>query len=569
MSPLSLNPMNKFPKDLDLRRMLKFSNDDGSIWLAESRMLLMHAAAIAALRKELIESGGVDHARRIFTRMGYESGLRDVGVAKNIRAGQDVMDIFMVGPQLHTLEGIVRVTPEKLEMDIASGRFYAEVRWDNSWEAQAHLEAFGQQHGPVCWMQLGYASGYTSGFMGRFILYQETECLACGADHCQIVGKPIEEWSDGAEHAAFYETDSLVSRMLELRNEVDVLRLSCGEKNDGGESMIGSSEPFQKASELLTKVAPTNVTVLLSGETGVGKERFARALHERSARAAGPFVALNCAAIPHDLVESELFGAEKGAYTGAMSMRQGKFERASGGTLFLDEIGELPLAAQAKILRVLQEGEIERLGGGQTRKVNVRIVAATNVNLEKAVAQGRFRADLFYRLNVYPIEIPPLRERSLDIPPMVAAMAAKYSTLHAKRLAGVSDSAMAALKRYQWPGNVRELENLIERGIILSAQDGWIELHHLFPSLETVTGHVSSIGVSGALQPTAPHDQQRICEQILASGLTLEDIEAMLVATAMGRTSGNVSSAARMLRMTRSQLNYRLRRIGEPGSEVP
>src|SRR5471030_838029 len=174
MSPLSLNPMNKFPKDLDLRRMLKFSNDDGSIWLAESRMLLMHAAAIAALRKELIESGGVDHARRIFTRMGYESGLRDVGVAKNIRAGQDVMDIFMVGPQLHTLEGIVRVTPEKLEMDIASGRFYAEVRWDNSWEAQAHLEAFGQQHGPVCWMQLGYASGYTSGFMGRFILYQET-----------------------------------------------------------------------------------------------------------------------------------------------------------------------------------------------------------------------------------------------------------------------------------------------------------------------------------------------------------------------------------------------------------
>ena len=199
-------------------------------------------------------------------------------------------------------------------------------------------------------------------------------------------------------------------------------------------------------------------------------------------------MAVNCAALPHDLIESELFGAEKGAYNGATAMRLGKFKRANGGTLFLDEIGELPLAAQAKILRVLPEGEIERLGGEQTRKVNVRIVAATNLDLEDAVRRGRFRADLFYRLNVYPIVIPPLRERTPDIPPMVAAMMAKYSALHAKLLGGVSDSAMAALKRYQWPGNVRELENLIERGVILAAADCWIELHHLFRSLETAAG---------------------------------------------------------------------------------
>ena len=549
--------MHKFPKDLDLRRLLRFSNEDGSIWLAQSRMLLLHAAAIAGMRKELIDSGGLDHARRIFTRMGYESGLRDVEVAKTIRAGQHVMDMFVVGPQLHTLEGIVQVTPEKLDMDIASGRFHAEVRWDNSWEAHAHVEAFGQQHGPVCWMQLGYASGYSSGFMGRFILYKETACLACGADHCQVVGRPVGEWEDGAEQAAFYEPDSLAQRMLDLHDEVDVLRSSRGERKRGGEGMMGGSPAFQSAYDLLLKVAPTSVTVLLSGETGVGKERFARSLHQNSTRADGPFVAVNCAAIPQDLVESELFGAEKGAYTGATATRPGKFERACGGTLFLDEIGELPLAAQAKILRALQEGEIERLGGEKTHKVDVRIVAATNVELEAAVRAGRFRADLYYRLNVYPIRIPPLRERTLDIPPMAKALLAKYGAVHAKRLGGISDSAMAALMRYRWPGNVRELENLIERGVILTEAGGWVELQHLFPSLDIVAGNASGPGASGALQPSATPQQQRLCEQILASGMRPDDVEAMLVDHALERSGGNISGAARMLGMTRSQLTYR------------
>ncbi|MBC7858801.1 MAG: sigma-54-dependent Fis family transcriptional regulator [Burkholderiaceae bacterium] len=554
--------MIKYPQNLDLRRLVRFSPEDGTIWLAENRMLLLHATALAGLRKELINSVGPEHARRVFTRMGYASGARDAELTRTIRGGQDPLDAFAMGPQLHMLEGSVRTTPVKVEMDIPTGKFYGEFRWDNSWEAQAHVAEFGPQKDPVCWMLLGYASGYTSAFMGRFVLFKEIECAACGAGHCGIVGKPLEEWPDGAEHMAYYEADSIVSRLLELSTQVDVLRCSLEQKRESG-AMIGASPAFRRAYELVEKAARTNVTVLLSGETGVGKERFARALHQTSARAAGPFVAVNCAALPHDLVESELFGAEKGAYTGAHATRIGKFERAEGGTLFLDEIGELPLAAQAKILRVLQEGEIERLGDDKTRKVNVRIVAATNVELPAAVKGGRFRADLYYRLNVYPIAIPPLRERVLDIAPLVAAMMEKYGALHDKRLAGITDKATKALNLYQWPGNVRELENLIERGIILAPQDGWIEIEHLFPSLDMGDPAESGIGEAGQLEQRRPAGHSLLCDAILGGGLSLDELETMLLAEAVERSAGNLAGAARMLGLTRPQFTYRLKRNQE------
>jgi len=551
--------MIKYPENLDLRRLVRFSADNGTIWLGENRMLLLHAAALSNLRKELVNSVGKEHTRRIFTRMGYASGTRDAELAKKIRGSQNLMDAFVVGPQLHMLEGSVQVTPLKVEMDIATGQFYGEFRWDNSWEAEAHVKEFGPQQDPVCWMLLGYASGYTSAFMGRFVLFKEVACTACGSEHCMIVGKLVEEWPDAAEHTRYFEDDAIVSRLLELTTQVDMLRSSL-EQQRQIESMIGSSPAFLRAYDLVTRAAATSVTVLLTGETGVGKERFARALHQTSSRANGPFVAVNCAALPHDLVESELFGVEKGAYTGAHATRIGKFERAEGGTLFLDEIGELPLAAQAKILRVLQEGEIEHLGDDKTRKVNVRIVAATNVDLQAAVKHGKFRADLFYRLNVYPIVIPPLRERTLDIPPMVTAMMEKFNALHNKRAAGITDKAMKALTAYQWPGNVRELENMIERGIILAPQDGWIELDHLFPSLNAPDETDASISDTGALEEKRPPLQARLCDAFLAAGLSLDEAETMLLTEAVERSSGNLAGAARMLGLTRPQLTYRLKR---------
>ena len=555
--------MIKYPKNLDLRRLVHFSAEDGTIWLGENRMVLLHVAALAELRKELFNLVGPEQARRILTRMGYACGTRDAELARKLRTGQDPIAAFVVGPQLHMLEGSVQVTPVKIEMDIAAGTFYGEFIWNNSWEAQAHAEEFGPQHDPVCWMLLGYASGYTSAFMDRFVLFKEVECSACGPDHCRIIGKPLAEWPDGAEHSAYYEADAIVSRLLELVTQVDVLRSSFKEPRQI-ENLIGDSPAFLRAYQLVSKAARTNVTVLLTGETGVGKERFARALHQTSGRANGPFIAVNCAALPHDLIESELFGAEKGAFTGAHATRIGKFERADGGTLFLDEIGELPLIAQSKILRVLQEGEIERLGDDQTRKVNVRIVTATNVDLQKAVKEGKFRADLFYRLNVYPIAIPPLRERTLDIPPMVDAMIKKFCTLHNKRVAGITGRAMQALKQYAWPGNVRELENLIERGIILTAQDEWIELDQFSLSLASATGSDIGLTDSGSLEENRSPEQVRLCDAFLATGLSLNQVETMLLSEAVERSAGNLAGAARLLGLTRPQLTYRLKRNANP-----
>lgn len=553
------SPAYAYTKNEDLRKLVHFSAKDGTIWLAENRMLLLHVMALAGLRRELIHSVGMEHARRIITRMGFTSGTRDAELARKIRGEQNPVDAFMVGPQLHMLEGSVQVSPVKLDMDIAAGRFFGEFVWQNSWESEAHTREFGLQKDPVCWMLIGYASGYTTAFMGKFVLFKETECTGCNDPQCRIVGKPVDEWPDADEFTPYFESDSIISELLELRTQVDVLRSSL-EDQYRLDNLIGESPAFKRAYNLVSKAASTNVTVLLTGETGVGKERFAHALHDLSNRKEGPFVAVNCAALPHDLVESELFGVEKGAFTGAHSSRPGKFERADGGTLFLDEIGELPLAAQAKLLRVLQEGELERLGDDRPRKINIRIVAATNVNLECAVKEGKFRSDLYYRLNVYPIAIPALRERVQDIPHLAKAMIKRFCTLHGKRVEGLSDKALLALKRYQWPGNVRELENMIERGIILATNGGQIEVEDLFPNPEMGSEPDGAINENGDLEEVSKDGTASLADAFFTSKLSLDDIETMLLKDAVVRAKGNYAGAARLLGLTRPQLAYRLKK---------
>ena len=280
-------------------------------------------------------------------------------------------------------------------------------------------------------------------------------------------------------------------------------------------------------------------------------------------RADKPFVAVNCAALPAELVESELFGAEKGAYTGAGAARIGRFERAHGGTLMLDELGELPLSAQAKLLRVLQTGEIERLGGTEARKVDVRLVAATNLDLEKAVEAGHFRRDLLYRLNVYPIRIPPLRERADDIEALAMHLLQKYAVRHGKRMLGFSDRALLAMRAHSWPGNVRELENLIERGVILTPSDDNVEAEVLFPHVTLQAG--ATINDAGTLERAAAPTAQTVqmYDALQDSGLTLEALEDTLIREAVARAGGNLSAAARALGLTRPQLSYRLARLQE------
>src|SRR5580693_35372 len=232
------------------------------------------------------------------------------------------------------------------------------------------------------------------------------------------------------------------------------------------DEIIGSSAALQKVLSLVSKVAPTDATILVTGETGTGKELVARAIHRRSLRSSRAFVSVNCAAIPRDLIASELFGHEKGSFTGALQRRLGRFELAEGGTIFLDEVGELPIETQIALLRVLQEREFERVGGSHTVRSDVRVIAATNRDLESAIAAGAFRTDLFYRLNVFPIEIPPLRERTEDIPTLIECFIHRYARKAGKRIASIEKRTLDLLQSYAWPGNVRELQNVIERSVI-------------------------------------------------------------------------------------------------------
>ncbi|MBI4987691.1 MAG: sigma 54-interacting transcriptional regulator [Rhodocyclales bacterium] len=561
MGTIATNETGAVPNLDELASRLRFSYDNGRIWLGETRMILLHSAAMASLRKELVDSLGAERARGVLTRTGYASGARDAELARKLCPNASDADVLGMGPLLHTLEGIVTVRTVQLDIDIAEGRYYGEFLWDNSFEADTHSELFGVDTGPACWMQTGYACGYTSTVMGRSILYKETDCRASGAHACRIVGKPAGEWEDAEDLQRYLRPDSLAEHILELQEQVQNLRYSIDD-DLRTDDLIGDSAGFRETCALIRKAAHSQVTVLLLGETGVGKEMFARALHGCSTRASGPFVAVNCAALPEALIESELFGVEKGAFTGAHQSRPGRFERAQRGTLFLDEVGELSASAQAKLLRVLQEGEIERIGDSHTRKVDVRVIAATNVDLQEAVEQGRFRRDLFYRLNIYPVNIPPLRERAKDIPLLVQRFVDKQSARHAKKVVGVTDKAMHAMRSYAWPGNVRELENVIERGVILAPPGGRIDLGDLFPGISAGAskGRSTGVGRDGSVRHSDEHAVDAFLDHVFARKTGLDAVEALLLKAALERAGGNVSSAARALGMTRPQFEYRLKK---------
>ncbi len=338
--------------------------------------------------------------------------------------------------------GQVKVVPVTLEIDEDNYAYHGVFEWQHSFEAEIFLAEYGVSFEPVCWSQIGYASGFTTGFTGRQILFRELGCMGCGEKVCRIEGRPAEEWDDSEDLLRYYRPDRIADQLFSLQSEVTALRENLTAAESFGD-LVGCSPCFLEVRELLSRAAESKVTVLLLGETGVGKDMFAKALHEGSPRADKPFIAVNCAAIPADLIEAELFGVEKGAYTGADQSRPGRFERAHGGTLFLDEVGELSPQAQAALLRVLQESELERVGDTRTRKVDVRLVAATNENLEEAVEAGRFRSDLLYRLNVYSVTVPPLRKRIDDIPELVSHFLDKYSSLHGKQVTGLTNRAMA------------------------------------------------------------------------------------------------------------------------------
>jgi nitrogen regulation protein NR(I) len=320
-------------------------------------------------------------------------------------------------------------------------------------------------------------------------------------------------------------------------------------------AIIGESVQMQDVFKIIDKVADTPSTVLITGESGTGKELIASALHGASSRRDKPFIKINCAAIPHNLIESELFGYERGAFTGAVTSKPGRFELADGGTLFLDEIGEIPVEMQVKLLRALQEGEFERVGGIKTTHVEVRLIAATNRDLQAEIEAGRFRKDLYYRLAVVPIALPPLRERRSDIPMLARHFIEKYNRKLNKRIEGITDEAMAQLQAYAWPGNIRELENLIER-VLLFADGPHITAKDL---PDTMRQGASPSPASLAASVETPPGEGGLKDIVR---MKAAELEKDLITKALEETGGNVTRAARLLQISRKSLQTKMKEFG-------
>ncbi|MFK5950455.1 MAG: sigma 54-interacting transcriptional regulator [Methylococcales bacterium] len=552
----------------DFKAMINFDKETGMIWLDQQRMLLTHTAAFGVLRAELINSFGTKYAKNVLMRMGHESALTDVTLSNKLRKNESPIDLFMSGPQLHTLEGMVSVIP--IEINIENNQFYAEFLWENSFEASEHIRLYGVGQESVCWQLLGYADGFTSTIFNRSIHYKEVECVGKGDKHCRIVGKPLDEWDELEQKETLYSLQSMAVKLKKLEEEVTDLRLE-KETSVSSQNIIADSSSIRGVMDLLDKAAGTNVTVLMLGETGVGKEVFSQYLHKIGNRKNKPFIAVNCASIPSELVESELFGVEKGAFTGADKMRKGRFERANGGTIFLDELGELNLESQAKLLRVIQTGELERVGGTAVITIDVRIIAATNASLLDMVKSGQFRADLYYRLNVFPINIPPLRERLADISGLITKFIDKFNVKYGKSVQSVTDSTLHRFHSYHWPGNIRELENIIERGVILTENNEKIESTQIcigMPEISSVNDCINDDGsiITQPLEITDDFNNSQYENHLLkaiSGGISLNDLENDLLKLALEQSNGNIEKTARLLKITGPQCRYRMKKINE------
>ncbi|MCC6329362.1 MAG: sigma 54-interacting transcriptional regulator [Acidobacteria bacterium] len=559
------------PKDLELLENLSADDNAGTIHcLKERRMLIFEAEALGFLRKNLVETLGFVEAARISWSFGYASGYRDALDLDKFYKWKDDQAWLDAGPRLLALQGMTAVKCGVRRIDKQAGVFETESEWLNSYEAEQHLRHLGKSDDAGCWTLLGYAAGYTSAAMGRDIYFVETECVGRGDRRCYVIGR--SEWDAQCDevqsfrHAmgrhdldpstvpqVFIETGAATRRLIDelnrqrtrvesLESQVFYLQEAIRNESDPNE-IIGSSAAFKKTLKNARTVAASDTTALITGETGTGKELFARYIHSHSPLKRRPLVVVNCSALPAGLVEGELFGHEKGAFTGAMHRKLGKFEIAGGGSIFLDEVGEMPLDTQVKFLRVLQEGEFERVGGTQTLKTDVRIIAATNQNLEQLVEDGRFRADLFYRLNVFPITVPPLRERTDDIVSLVNYFAQKFNKRFRKNIISVNQESIERLKQYRFPGNVRELEHLIERSVL------------------TTAGEVLTIDLPlGKIAPA--NDNFTAIDGKLVS---LKEMERNYVEEVLRQTKGLIAGkggAAEILGLPASTLRSRMKKLG-------
>ena len=391
---------------------------------------------------------------------------------------------------------------------------------------------------------------------GHASIESAVECMRDGAFDYLI--KPVS--SD--------QLEVTLRKAEEFNQLLKVNRFLSSDEPDPGVELLGRTPAMDQLRQLIRKVGRTEATVLIQGESGTGKELVARALYHQSPRANSPFIRVNCAAIPENLIESEFFGHEKGAFTGALTKREGRFELAHGGSILLDEISEVVPQVQAKLLRVLQERELERVGGNRTIKVNVRVIATTNRHLQESVDRGEFRQDLYFRLNVVPISVPPLRDRIEDVPFLAENFVQRFSRKHGIRVQGISEACRQALLKHEWPGNVRELQNVIERGVILSSDGKSLEPDAvgLDSSGVTATGMSSEVNGGGSTSEGGG-DSDEVTSSENGEILPLSEIERRQIMAALNHTKGNRTHAAKMLGISIRTLRNKLNEYGASGKD--
>ena len=498
-------------ENLDHQELLELDPDGGVIRFAGQRALLLDAVAMGLLRKYLVENFGLTAARAVLTQFGFAHGWRMAEAMRAQFQWESDDDWRRAGNRIHALEGLFRSEPGGEDPVSKEG-----VMMVASYEAEQHLLHFGRSDAPVCWTICGLKSGYLSRSTGKEIYVLENKCMGAGDAACHILGRTREEWGHERGHElGFFETKQLkeclevsLHRVTETLKSAE-LKLKAYRRalvrvaSDHVEPLgiIAKSRGMRGLVDLAERVAKVDATVLITGESGSGKERIARLLHDKSTRAAGPFIAVNCGALTETLLEAELFGHARGSFTGATHDRPGLFEAANSGTLLLDEIGEVSPGMQVKLLRAVQEREIRRVGENKSRKVDVRLLAATNRDLAEGVAAGTFRQDLYYRLKVIELHVPALRERRDDVLPLARVLLADAALRMKRKIDALTPRAADQLLRYDWPGNVRELANAIERAVALAdgnrveVEDLPEEIRSAFPKPMPTVGAVRSLEI--------------------------------------------------------------------------
>jgi two-component system response regulator HydG len=538
-------------KDLHHKELLELDPDGGVIRFAGQRALLLDAVAMGLLRKYLVENFGEAAARTVLTQFGFAHGWRMAQAMQNQFKWDSNEEWQLAGAHLHTLEGLFC-----LEQGSQGPLSKEGAALMTCYEAEQHLLHFGQSDEPTCWTICGLTSGYISRTSGKEIYVLEDRCMGRGDAACHLIGRTREEWGDErAEELRFFEASRLkdcldvsLQRVTEtLKAAEKKLRLHrrgfVRAAHDGDEPLgiVARSGSMRELVDLARRVAKVDSTVLITGESGAGKERVARLVHEESTRAAGPFVAVNCAAITETLLESELFGHARGAFTGATHDRPGLFEAASTGTLLLDEVGEISPRMQVKLLRALQEREIRRVGENRSRKIDVRVIAASNRDLARGVEGGDFRQDLYYRLKVVELRVPPLRERRDDILPLARLLLSEAALRMKRKIIGLAPEAADQLLCYEWPGNVRQLENAMERAAAL-ARGTRVQLEDL-PEENRESVAAIPVASKGRVRP-------------------LDEIEKEYILAALDLNDGNQTHTAEQLHIGSATLYRRLRSYG-------